>query len=99
MKTSLPKETVVELLYFLAENEKFSTIDDKLSGSFTTAQVRSVLRELAEGLSKEAVTESSAELQDLRASSELSSRVHDVISSLSPQEEQKLLSAFGLIPK
>ncbi|MFH1830134.1 MAG: hypothetical protein ABH871_05095 [Pseudomonadota bacterium] len=99
MKTSLPKETIVELLYYIAENEKFSSVTDKLKGAFTSAQVRSVLRELAESLSMEAAEESRVALHEVRASSGFSSNVQNVISSLSPHEEQRLFSAFGLISK
>jgi hypothetical protein len=95
--TSMPKETLAELIHYIAENEKFSSVASQLESSFTVPQVRAALRELAEELSREAAEEGCCAVGELRSSAELSSKTKDVISSLSPQEERRLLSAFGLI--
>lgn len=90
---SLPKETVAELLYFLAENERFSSVSTKLKGGFTVPQVRGLLREVARSISDEAQTEQQNHAHTGR---ELSKQARDVMSSLSPEEGQKLMAAFGL---
>ena len=90
-RAAMPKETVAELLYFLAENERFSSVTAKLKGGFTVPQVRGLLREVARSLSDGVA----ADVHE-QASVKLSSRTQDVISSLTPEEGQKLMSAFGL---
>ncbi len=95
--TSMPKETVAELLYFIAENERFSSVEGRLKGNFTVPQVRTMLREVASSISKEAAAE--GDLDCAGAPGGFSKKTKNVISSLTPEEERKLLSAFGLISK
>jgi hypothetical protein len=90
---SMPKETVAELLYFLAENERFSSVTAKLKGGVTVPQVRGLLREVARSISDEALVEASAHEHE---GTELSTKTKDVISSLTAEEGQKLMAAFGL---
>ena len=95
---SVPKETVAELLYYLAENERFSSVTANLKGDFSVPQVRNLLREVASTINEEAQDESVA-TDRVRVGAELSPKAREVLASLTPEEESKLLSAFGLIPK
>ena len=95
---SMPKETAAELLHFIAENERFQSVETKLSGGFTVPQVRALLREMANTLHEDAMGETRMH-ERVSASGELSSKTKDVIASLTPEEEHKLLSAFGLVSK
>jgi len=92
---SMPKETAAELLYFLAENERFSSVASKLEGDFTVPEVRALLREVAKGLSIEASGEDDAG-EPPHGGVALSTKTREVISSLTPEEGEKLLAAFGL---
>ena len=92
---SIPKETAAELLYFIAENERFSSVSSKLKGNFTVPQVKALIREVAQGLSNE--TGDDDALESAQSSAELSTKTKSVISSLSAEEEQKLLTTFGLV--
>ncbi len=94
----MPKETLAELLFFLAENEEFGSVKKLLVDGFTIEEVRAALRELAEGLRKEASQEATHQYnaqKDIR----LSKEAKDIISYLSPGEEKSLLTAFGLVEK
>lgn len=95
---SMPKETAAELLYYLAENERFSSVTANLKGDFSVPQVRTLLREVANTLNEEAL-EDGALSDRIHAGADLSPKAREVIASLTPEEEQKLLSAFGLISK
>ncbi len=96
---STPKETVSELLRFLAEHEAFPSVGRHLEGGFTVPQVRAILREVAEGLSLEAEEEQKGLVHEIRRDEDLSSRAKDVMTTLHPREERRLLAAFGLITR
>jgi hypothetical protein len=96
--TSMPKETAAELLYFIAENERFSSVESRLKGDFTVPQVRALLREVAADISTD-VTAETTTLGKASLDAQLSSRAKDVIASLTAEEERKLLTAFGIISK
>ena len=96
--TTMPKETAVELLYFIAENERFNSVESRLKGNFTVPQVRALLREVASGISSDAVDESAASGGPVW-NNHLSPKTKDVIASLTADEERKLLTAFGIISK
>ena len=96
--TSMPKETAAELIYFIAENERFSSVESRLKGDFTIPQVRTLLREVAANISSDATTESGT-LGGVVVNEQLSARTKDVIASLTAEEEHKLLTAFGIISK
>lgn len=96
---SLPKETVAELIRYLAEHESFASVSKGLEGGFTVQQVRALLREVADGLSQEAEEEQKSLVHELRRDEDLSSRAKEVMSTLSPREERRLLAAFGLITR
>lgn len=97
--TVMPKETLVQLLLYLAENERFSSVSEPLEGGMTVEEVRAALRELARELSREASAERTAELDEIKKGSHLTSRTKEIISYLSDHEEKRLLSAFGLFGK
>lgn len=94
----MPKETLVELLHFLAENESFSSVNEKISEGFTAQEVRGALRELARELSREVHEERGSDA-NAKKNSHLSRKTKEIISYLSSHEEKTLLSAFKLIDK
>lgn len=90
----MPKETLAELILFISENENFSSVSKNLHGSFTVAEVRAALRELASEIAREAGNEHIA--HGPHAESELSSKAKEIITLLPKSESQRLLAAFGL---
>jgi hypothetical protein len=97
--TSMPKDTLAEMLRFIAENEKFTRVKEQLGDVFSTAEVRAALREVADALMDEAVVDGSAEASEARADAALSPKTKEVLASLTPAEERKLFAAFGLVSK
>ncbi|MBI4223597.1 MAG: hypothetical protein HY609_01580 [Deltaproteobacteria bacterium] len=95
---TMPKETLAELLLFLAENEEFTAVEHQLLEGMSVAQVRAALRELAVGLRQEASEEGDSHYNPQK-DSKLSSEAKEIISYLSPGEERALLQAFGLIDR
>lgn len=89
----MPKDTLVQTLYFIADNERFSCINENLTGGISVEEVRSALRELAREIAKEAYVEQGDELKN---NAHLSRKAKEIISYLSPNEEKTLLSAFGV---
>ncbi len=89
----LPKTTLSELLLFLAEHEDFHSIESL--GSFTSAQVREALKDLAFSLRKQASEEQSSAKIDFKHFEELSPKVKQVLSTLTPRECQTLFQHFG----
>ena len=89
----LPKETLSELLLFLVENEEFKSLE-KL-GSFTPAQVREGIKELAIHLRQQADREHDLSKVDYKHFEELNPRVKQVLSTLTPREFQTLFKHFG----
>ncbi|OGQ49331.1 MAG: hypothetical protein A3I09_05005 [Deltaproteobacteria bacterium RIFCSPLOWO2_02_FULL_47_10] len=94
---TMPKDIATELLRYLAEHEEFASADKNLD-DISAADVKVLLRELADGLSREAASENKA-AYDVKGSRDISKGAKDIISCLSPREERKLLTAFGLIDK
>ena len=88
--TSLPKKTAGELFIFMAEQESFESTLAKLRGEVTEIEIRSLLREVGMHLMRGVETD-----QALNSKS-LGKRSKEVLSCLSPMEEEKVLSAFGL---
>lgn len=97
--TTIPKETLVELLFFLAENEAFSSVSEKLKDGVTVDETRYALRELACELAREVSAEQGATITEAKASATLSRKTKEIMSYLSPNEEKTLLTAFGLTDK
>lgn len=94
----MSKETMAELLAFLAEHEEFSSVREFLGEGFTVEEVRTLFRELAEGLMREASQERNDDY-DPQKDTRLSKEAKEIISYLSPGEEKSLLSAFGFVEK
>lgn len=94
---TMPKETLAELLLFLAENEEFASVEQQLVEGMNLTQVRASLRELAAGLRQEASGEE--DNYNPQKDGKLSTQTKEIISYLAPGEERALLTAFGLIEK
>lgn len=95
---TMPKETLAELLLFLAEHEEFASVENLLVEELAVSQVRAALREIATALKQEAIQEEASEYH-AQKDGRLSKEVKTIISYLSPGEEKSLLQAFGLIDK
>lgn len=94
---SLPKELFAEVLDYLADFEHLHGLNEILDGEHTILDVRSALREAAIQLRKQVETEKEGKsLMDYRKDARLSSAVRNLLSILSPGDERKLLSRFGL---
>jgi hypothetical protein len=91
----MPKETLVELLLFLADNESFDSVKKNLREGMTVPEVRSALRELALQLAKEVPSACQSELDTLMKESGVSPKALKIISALSEREKKDFLSAFG----
>lgn len=94
---TMPKETLAELLLFLADHEEFAAVENLLAEGVTTPQLRAALREVALGLKQEVADE--GDDYDAQRDRRLSDVAKTIISYLSPGEEKSLLQAFGLIEK
>ena len=95
---TMPKETLAELLFFLAENESFRSVQQLLAEGVAVEEVRAGLREVAEGLRREAAAELSSQY-NAQKDARLTKEAKTIISYLSPGEEKTLLTAFGLLEK
>lgn len=95
--TLMPKETLSELLHYVAENERFTSISENLSGGIMVEEARAAFRELARELSREALEERGD--SDPTKNAHLSRKTREIISYLSSNEEKTLLKAFGFIEK
>jgi hypothetical protein len=90
----LPKQALSELIFYLAEHEEFRSIESL--GTFTTAEVKNALRELAFQLRREADQEQDLSKMDYKHLDELSPKVKQVLSTLTPREFQTLFKQFGI---
>lgn len=97
--TVMPKETMAELLLFLAEHEKFNSVVEKLGGGMTVEEVRASLRELSRELACEAAMEKNRDVTEVKREIRLTSKTKEVISCLSDREENRLFAAFGFCGK
>jgi len=97
--STMPKETLVELLLYLAENESFPSVSKNLAGGVTVEEVRATLRELAMALAREVATERGGGVDELIKHVGLSPKAKKIIKALSTREGEKLLSSFDLIDK
>lgn len=93
---SMPKDTLSELIRYISENEDFKSVEKLAGGDISVPEVRAVLRELADGLAREAALEGKKDY-DVKSCKILSKEAKNVISSLSSREERSLLTKFGLI--
>ncbi len=95
---SMPKELLVEVLDYLADYERLEGLHQVLEGDYTTLDVRSVLRELSLHLRQEVEKEKQDKnLTEVRKDEHFSQKVKNLLSVLSPGDERKLLSKFGLL--
>lgn len=94
----MPKETLAELLLYLADNESFTSVTKNLGEGITVEETRAALRELARELSREAMA-SRGSVDEAKEAAHLSRKAKEIMSYLSPNEEKALLSAFGLAEK
>lgn len=94
---TMPKLTAAELLKFLAEHESFTTSTAALGESVATQEITALLMELATELSREAHAEGKGRRPDVAKDPHLSKSAKKLLSYLSPLEEERLLTACGLI--
>lgn len=95
---SLPKELFAEILNYLADYEALEGLINVLEGQYTLSQVRAAFRECASNMRKEVELEKEqTSLPDYRKDEQLSARVKELLSILSPGDERKLLDRFGLL--
>lgn len=97
--STMPIGTLAELLLFLAENERFQSVSEKLGGGLTIEETCAALRELARELMREAKAQGKTAVDEARANAPFSPRAKKIISCLSPNEESTLFTAFGLVGK
>jgi len=90
----MPKETLAELVEYIADNESFCCIEKNLCGSMELQEVREALKELSLELKREAALETGAG-NDVRSDKIVSKKARDLLACLSTYEEKKLLRAFG----
>ena len=95
---SLPKELMAEILDYLAEHEPMEALQEILDGEYTIQDAKAALRELSRNLRQQLADEkAAASAPDYRKNEQLSQRVKEVISALSPGHEKKLFARFGLL--
>lgn len=87
---SIPKDTMAELLLFIAEKEKFSSL--KELGTLSPRQFRNALRALAEQLKQESLA---AHAKDGTLFKNLKKDFQNVIGQLSNSEKERLLRGFA----
>jgi DNA-directed RNA polymerase sigma subunit (sigma70/sigma32) len=90
----LPKETLSELLNYIADNEELKSIEQL--GTVTPHEVRTALRELATELRIESLKEQDLSKSDYQKHDELTRKVKQVLSALTPREFQILFKQFGI---
>lgn len=100
MKISvMPKHTAAELLLFLADHEEFSSVSKMLGEEITSEEVSALFREISAGLLKESSKEEKDDRFEVKGNAHLSRQTKNILSYLSPNEEETLLKAFGLVEK
>ncbi len=95
---SFPKKLLAEVLEYVADYERMAGLDHLLDGEFTILEVKAALREMA-GFLRQEIEEGreGKESVDLRKDARLSSRARNLLSTLSPADEKKLLLKFGFL--
>lgn len=87
---SIPKDTMAELLLFLSENEKFSSLKDL--GTISPRQFRNSLKDLAEHLRQE-------DLMAREAAEGLTKNLkkdfQNLLGELTSNERERLLRGFA----
>jgi len=91
MYGSIPKDTLAEILIYLAENEKFSSLKD--FGTLSPTKLKNALQDLAQRLKQEASQEFSEE--DIKKLEQSLKKPHQaILSKLSSEERERLLRGF-----
>ena len=90
----IPKETLSEVLRYLVDHEELKSIDSL--GSISRNDVRVSLLRLADKLEEEARKEQDEDFENYQNFEELSHKVKNLLSSLSPNECKKLFKQFGI---
>lgn len=93
---TMPKDTVAELLRYIAEHEDLSSVEKLASEDLSPESAKATLREVADELAREAAAENRS-TYDVKGCKVLSKEAKTIISCLSPREEKSLLTTFGLI--
>ncbi|PIR17392.1 MAG: hypothetical protein COV46_04315 [Deltaproteobacteria bacterium CG11_big_fil_rev_8_21_14_0_20_49_13] len=93
---TMPKDAAAEILRYLAEHEDLHSLEKVTGEELTSVEVKALLREIADQLTIEAAAETKGAF-NVRGDKTLSKNAKNVISCLSPREEKRFLSAFGLI--
>ena len=96
---TLPTESVIQLLNHMAEHPSLSRLLEGLDNAITVNEVKRVLFEIA-GLLQTASEDDAPEpvsIMNLQSDPLLSTKTKELLSCLSPKEEQKLLARFGLL--
>ena len=91
----LSQEAVAELLYFLADNEDFSSLKN-LKGMVSKNEVMEVLKEIADQIKIQATEEDPVQKPDYTEQN-LSPKALSLISCLSPREEMLLFRSFKIV--
>ena len=93
---ALPKETLAELLHFLADTESFEQTTQILGASVAIGDLRRALREIGSVLRKEAQEEAKAAgSTSSNENSHLSPKAKELLSCLTPREERIVSKTFG----
>ncbi|MFA4973961.1 MAG: hypothetical protein WC683_15225 [bacterium] len=96
---TMSKRMQAEIVHFIAENEKLASVEAHLAGSFTVAEIRAALRDVACRLKNEAAAEGESDSHEVCLETEISPQTKQIISSLHQSDKEKLLAAFGLTSK
>jgi hypothetical protein len=95
---SMPRELFVEILDYLADHEHFEGLDKVLDSGHSVEDVRSSFRELSLYFRRKMEEEKEAgNVPDYQKDARISSKAKDILSVLSPGDERKLLTRFGLL--
>lgn len=97
--TVIPKETLAELLLFLAENESFESVEKLLGAEVNVTEIRAAFREIADELKKEVAQEVGKLGAEIKKELRVSRQTRQILSYLSPGEEKTLFQALGILEK
>jgi hypothetical protein len=88
---SIPKDTLAEVLLYLADKEIFPSL--KALGTVSPAMLKSALKDLAQKLKQEARNE--APLEEMEKLEKSLKKPHqEILSELQPEEKERLLRSF-----
>lgn len=91
MNGAIPKDTLAEILIYLAEKEHFDSLKD--FGSVSRTQLVQALKELAQRLKQEAGQEVEAkEMEKLQK--EIKKPYQEIVAKLPEEQRERLLKGF-----